>query len=77
MARLREPSTERSRKPNLWMEQRALKLPTDGSNNQPFNLLEGYFNIPERIIDALKHDLVRMKAEDLQKKTHSSTSFTH
>jgi hypothetical protein len=33
----------------------------------PFNFLEGYFIIPESMIDALKDDLKRTKAEDLQK----------
>jgi hypothetical protein len=36
---------------------------------KPFNFLEGYFNIPESIIDVLKDDLERTKAEDLQKQS--------
>jgi hypothetical protein len=34
---------------------------------KPFNFLEGYFNIPEIMIDALTEHLERTKAEDLQK----------
>jgi hypothetical protein len=34
-----------------------------------FNFMEGYFNILDSMIDAMKDDLERTKAEDLQKQT--------
>jgi hypothetical protein len=34
-----------------------------------FNFIEGYFNFPDNMKDALKDNLERMKAEDLQKQT--------
>jgi hypothetical protein len=37
------------------------------NTTKPFNFLEGYFNIPETMIDALKDHIKQAKQEDLQK----------
>jgi hypothetical protein len=38
-----------------------------GQMEKPFNFLEGYFNIPESMINALKDDLQRTKSDGIQK----------
>jgi hypothetical protein len=35
------------------------------NTNKPFNVLEGYFDIPETMVDVLKENLKHNKAEDL------------
>jgi hypothetical protein len=37
------------------------------NTTEPFNSLEGYFNIPKAMIDSLKDDIKCTKQEDLQK----------
>jgi hypothetical protein len=59
--------------PTIGWSNELLNFQLMGQMEMPFNFLEGYFNIPESMISALKDDLQHTKADSIQK--HNSHLF--
>jgi hypothetical protein len=53
--------------PTIGWNRELLNFQLMDTTTKPFNLLEGYFDIPETMIGALHDDLQRAKQEDLMK----------
>jgi hypothetical protein len=57
----------RLKNPTIGWNQELVHFQLMDTTAKPFNFLEGYFNIPETMIEALQDDLKRTKEIDLVK----------